>query len=169
MDFLPVKGFVLNLNFTLMESETKYPEVLVIRALNPDYGTVPGAPRIIFINQDTAYVDRLISQPSYLANVGLGYDNKKLGFSARLSFNYQDNILTKEQRRPDGADREGTLAFYRWDFQMNQRITKRLSLNANIANITNQPDQSSRLITGYLTKIEYYGFMAQLGLRFDLH
>ena len=169
MDFLPVKGFVLNLNFTLMESNTKYPEVLVIRALNPDYGTVPGAPRIIFINRDTAYVDRLISQPSYLANVGLGYDNKKLGFSARLSFNYQDNILIKEQRRPDGADREGTLAFYRWDFQMNQRITKRLSLNANIANITNQPDQSSRLITGYLTKIEYYGFMAQLGLRFDLH
>ena len=169
MDFLPVKGFVFNLNFTFMESKTKYPEVLVIRTLNPDYGTVPGAPRIKFINQDTAYVDRLLSQPSYLANVGLGYDNKKIGLSARLSFNYQDNILTKEQRRPDGEDREGTLAFYRWDFQMNQRITKKLSLNANIANITNQPDRSTRLLTGYLTKIEYYGFIAQIGLRFDLY
>ena len=168
LDFLPVKGIVFNVNFSLMDSETKYPEVLVVRALNPDYGTVPGAPRIIFVNQDTAYVDRLLSQPSYLANVGLGYDNKKIGLSARLSFNYQDDILTKEQRRPDGADREGTMAFYRWDFQLNQRITKKLTLNANVANIFNQPDQSARLITGYLTKIEYYGYTAQIGLRFDL-
>jgi outer membrane receptor for ferrienterochelin and colicin len=151
-----------------MDSETKYPEVLVIRALNPDYGKVPGVPRIIFINQDTAYVDRLLSQPSYLANIGLGYDNQKIGFSARLSFNYQDDILIREQRRPDAADREGTKAFYRWDFQMNQRITKRLTLNANIANIFNQPDQSIRLLTGYLTKIEYYGYLAQFGLKFDL-
>jgi TonB-dependent receptor len=168
LNFLPVKGFVFNVNFTLMDSETKYPEVLVIRALNPDYGKVPGVPRIIFINQDTAYVDRLLSQPSYLANIGLGYDNQKIGFSARLSFNYQDDILIREQRRPDAADREGTKAFYRWDFQMNQRITKRLTLNANIANIFNQPDQSIRLLTGYLTKIEYYGYLAQFGLKFDL-
>jgi TonB-dependent receptor len=168
MDFLPVKGFVLNVNFTLMDSETKYPEVLVVRALNPDYGVVPGAPRIIFLNQDTAYVDRLLSQPTYLANVGLGYDNKKIGFSARLSFNYQDDILTREQRRPDAADREGTQAFYRWDFQLNQRITRRLMLTANIANIFNQPDQSIRLLTGYLRNIEYYGYTAQMGLRLDL-
>ncbi len=168
LSFLPVKGIVFNANFSLMDSETKYPEVLVVRSLNPDYGTVPGAPRIKLINQDTAYVDRLLSQPSYLANVGLGYDNKKIGLSARLSFNYQDDILTKEQRRPDGADREGTMAFYRWDFQLNQRITKKLTLNANVANIFNQPDQSARLITGYLTKIEYYGYTAQIGLKLDL-
>ncbi len=168
MDFLPVKGFVLNMNFTLMESKTKYPEVLVLRAANPDFGKVPGAPRVIFLNKDTAYVDRLLSQPTYLANVGLGYDNRKIGLSARLSFNFQDDILTKEQRRPDGADREGTLAFYRWDFQLNQKITKRLTLTANVANIFNQPDQSTRLITGYLTEIEYYGYMAQVGLRFNL-
>ena len=168
MDFLPVKGFIFNMNFTLMKSETRYPEVLVERALNPDYGTIPGAPRVIFINKDTAYVDRLLSQPTYLANVGLGYDNKKIGLSARLSFNYQDDILTSEQRRPDGADRAGTKAFYRWDFQMNQRISKRLTLNVNIANIFNQPDQSIRLITGYFSRIEYYGYLAQMGIKFNL-
>lgn len=169
MNFLPVKGFVCNINFTLMESETKYSETLLVRTLNPDYGVVPGAPRTIFLNQDTAYVDRLLSQPTYLFNAGLGYDNNKIGLSVRLSFNYQDNILTKEQRRPDGADREGTREFYRWDFQFNQRITKRLTLNGNIANIFNQPDSSERLITGYIKTLEYYGYMAQLGVKFDLY
>lgn len=163
MNFLPVKGFVINLNFTLMNSETKYSETLIVRALNPN-----PPPRVIFVNQDTAYVDRLLSQPSYLANVGLGYDNKKIGLSIRLSFNFQDDILIKEQRRTDGADREGTLEFYRWDLQINQKITRRLSFNGNVANILNQPDRSVRLITGYIRDMEYYGFMAQAGLKFDL-
>lgn len=168
MNFLPIKGFVFNINLTLMESETKYNETLFVRSLNPDYGVIPGVPRVILINQDTAYVDRLLAQPSYLFNAGIGYDNRKLGFSARLSFNFQDDILTREQRRPDGADREGTLQFYRWDFQLNQKITKRLSLNANVANIFNQPDRAARLITGYIRDIEYYGVTAQVGLKFDL-
>lgn len=166
LDFLPVKGFVFNMNFTIMESETKYTETLIERAYNPDYGVVPGAPRIVFLNHDTAYVDRLLSQPNYLANAGIGYDNKKIGLSVRLSFNFQDNILIREQRRPDGADREATLEFYRWDFQLNQRIFKKLSLHANVANIFNQPDRSIRLITGYITEIEYYGYLAQIGLKY---
>ena len=167
MDFLPVKGFVFNMNFTLMNSQTKYSETLKVRALNPDYGKVPGAPRIIFTNQDTAYVDRLLKQPGYLANVGIGYDNKKIGLSVRLSFSYQDDILTREQRRTDGADRSVTKAFERWDFQLNQRITKRLTFNANVANIFNQPDRSIRCITGYLENLEYYGALAQIGIKYD--
>ncbi|MEZ5104958.1 MAG: TonB-dependent receptor [Draconibacterium sp.] len=168
LSFLPVKGFVLNMNVTIMESQTKYLETLIKRVPNPDFGVVPGAPRAIYLNSDTAYVDRLIKQPSYLANVGLGYDNKKMGLSCRLSFNYQDDILIKEQRRPDAADREGTLEFYRWDFQMSQRITKRLTFNGNIANIFNQPDRSVRLITGYISDIEYYGSLIQVGLKYSL-
>jgi outer membrane receptor protein involved in Fe transport len=168
MNFLPLKGFVVNFNITLMESETKYNEALIVRTLNPDFGVVPGAPRIILVNQDTAYVDRLLQQPSYLLNAGIGYDNRDWGLSVRLSFNYQDDILIREQRRPDGADREGTVEFYRWDFQLNQKITKRLSVNANVANIFNQPDKSVRLITGYIRDLEYYGLMAQIGLRYNL-
>ncbi len=168
LNFLPVKGFVFSANFTLMRSRTTYSETLIVRALNPDYGKVPGAPRIIFINYDTGYVDRVLSQPNYLVNAALGYDNKKIGLSVRISFNFQDFILIREQRRPDGADREGTLEFYRFDFQFNQRITKRLYINGNIANMFNQPDRSVRLITGYIKEIEYYGMIAQLGLKFKL-
>jgi outer membrane receptor protein involved in Fe transport len=169
MDFLPVKGFVFNMNLTLMNSQTKYSETLKLRTLNPDYGKVPGAPRIIFTNYDTAYVDRLLKQPGYLANIGIGYDNKKIGLSVRLSYSYQDDILTREQRRTDGADRGVTTAFQRWDFQLNQRIAKRLSLNANIANIFNEPDRSIRCITGYMENLEYYGALAQIGLRYDFY
>lgn len=169
LDFLPIKGFVCNMNLTLMKSETKYLESLVIRKLNPDYGKIPGVPRVIFVNRDTAYVDRLLSQPSYLANIGLGYDNQKLGLSVRLSFSYQDDILTNPQRRPDGADRAGIKEFTHWDFQFNQKITKRLILSGNIANIFNQPDRSVMLKTGYMTNLEYYGYLAQLGLKFNLY
>ncbi|MFP4289070.1 MAG: TonB-dependent receptor [Bacteroidales bacterium] len=166
MGFLPVKGFVFNLNLAIMESETRYSETLLKREANPDFGIVPGAPRIIFANQDTAYVDRLLKQPSYLANFGLGYDNARMGLSVRLSFNFQDDILTREQRRPDGADREGTLEFQRWDFQFNQRITKNLSISGNVANIFNQPDRAVRLISGYTRNLEYYGTMVNVGLRY---
>lgn len=168
LDFMPVKGFVFNANFTIMRSETRYSETLIERALNPDYGVIPFAPRVIQVNHDTAYVDRLLSQPNYLANLSLGYDNKKWGTSVRLSFNFQDDILTREQRRPDAADKEGILEFHRWDFQLNQRITKKLFVNANISNIFNQPDHSVRLITGYTKELEYYGYVAQLGLKFEL-
>ena len=139
-----------------------------MRALNPDYRVIPGAPRIIFVNHDTGYVDRVLSQPNYLANASVGYDNKKIGLSVRLSFNFQDFILTREQRRPDGADREGTLEFYRFDFQLNQRITKWLYFESNVANMFNQPDRSVRIITGYIKEIEYYGLLAQFGLKFKL-
>jgi TonB-dependent receptor len=169
MDFLSIKGFVFNLNLSLMNSTTKYSETLKLRTLNPDYGKIPGVPRVIFVNYDTAYVDRLLKQPGYLANIGLGYDNKKIGLSVRMSVSYQDEILTREQRRTDGADRGMTTAFNRWDFQMNQRITKRLSLNANIANMFNRPDKSIRCITGYIENLEYYGATAQVGLRYDFY
>jgi TonB-dependent receptor len=167
LNFLPVKGFVLNLNLTLMESQTKYPQTLARRELHPDFGVVPGAPRTRFNNFDTVYVDRLLQQAAYLANVGIGYDNRNIGLSVRLSFNFQDDILTTPQSRPDAADKEGTLSFYRWDFQMNQRISRRLSLNGNIANIFNQPDRDVRIITGYYTNLEYYGYMVQFGLRYN--
>lgn len=169
LDFLPLKGIVFNANFTLMTSETGYSETLIERQLNPDFGVVPGAPRVILANRDTVYFDRLLSQPNYLANLGLGYDNDRIGLSVRLSLNFQDDILIREQRRPDGADREATLEFLRWDFQMNQRITKSISLNANVSNIFNRPDHSVRLITGYIRELEYYGLVAQIGLRYNFN
>jgi outer membrane receptor for ferrienterochelin and colicin len=162
----PFKGIVLSGNFTLMDSKAKYQETLFVRTLNPDYGQ-PGEPRIIFTNHDTAYVDRMLSQAKYLANISVGYDYK--GFSARFSYSFTDDILTNEQRRIDGADREAKTAFSKWDAQVKQKITKNLSVYGNIANIFNQPDAGTRLITGYYNYIEYYGMTFNIGLKYKFY
>jgi TonB-dependent receptor len=162
--FLPVKGFVFNVNFSYMKSQTNYMDTKLGRIPNPDPSN--GLGRFIRTNIDTAHTDRLLKQPVYLANVGLGYDNKKIGLSARLSFSYQDDILNNAPKRNDKADREETLAYYRYDFQASQRLYKKLFMYFNVANIFNQPDRIVRAVTGYYTNLEYYGARFQLGLRY---
>lgn len=161
------KGIVLSANMSFMQSRTEYNETLILRAANPDYGK-PGNTegRFIRINKDTTYTDRLLMQPSMLANVSLGYDYKK--FSARMSYSYQDDILITEQHRSDGADKETTLGFSKWDLQVNQRINKYFSIFANMSNISNSPDISIRKITGYTKTMEYYGYTAYLGIKLSL-
>jgi TonB-dependent receptor len=166
MNFLPspFNGIVIGGNFTLMDSKAKYNETLKFTTANPLYPG-PGQAPVVTYNYDTSYVDRLLLQAKYQANLSIGYDLK--GFSARLSFTYTDEILQQEQKRPDGADREYTIAFYKWDFQLKQKLGKHLSLFGNISNLFNQPDQSVRAISGYYTRIEYYGMSANLGLKFN--
>jgi TonB-dependent receptor len=161
------KGIVISANMSFMKSQTKYNETLITRIANPDYGK-PGNTegRFIKINNDTTYTDRLLNQPSVLANVSLGYDYRK--FSARLSYSYQDDILITEQHRADGADKETTLGFSKWDLQLNQKISKRVRVFANVSNIFNAPDISVRTITGYVKTIEYYGFTTNLGIKIAL-
>lgn len=161
------KGVVLGANMSFMKSEAKYNETQILRVVNPNYGK-PGNTdgRFIKINKDTTYVDRLLMQPSMLANVSLGYDFKN--FSARISYSYQDDILITPQKRADAADRESTPAFSKWDLQLNQKINNHFSIYANMSNIFNTPDLSVRTITGYMTSLEYYGFVANLGIKLTL-
>ena len=161
----PLKGIVLSANLTLMDSKTEYQSTLFKRIANPNYGQ-PGEPRAIFVNSDTAYVDRLLKQPNILANVSLGYDIK--GFSARLSYSYMGNILTMPQYRIDGADKESTLAFDRWDLQLNQKIGKMISVYVSVENIFNESDRAIRDVTGYYTSVEYYGFATKLGVKINV-
>ena len=162
--FLPIKGFVFNANFTYMKSETSYMDTKLGRIPNPDPSN--GMGRFLRTNIDTAHVDRLLKQPAYLANVGFGYDNKKIGLSTRLSFSYQDDILDNAPKRNDKADRDETLAYYRYDFQASKRLYKGLNIYCNVANIFNQPDRRVRTVTGYYRDLEYYGVRFQLGLRY---
>jgi len=161
------KGIVLSANMSLMQSETEYNETLILRVANPNYGQ-PGNTdgRYIRINNDTSYTDRLLMQPSMLANIALGYDYKK--FSCRISYTYQDDILITEQHRSDGADKETTLGFSKWDLQLNQKINNHFRVFANMSNIFNSPDVSIRKITGYTKSMEYYGFTAYLGVKITL-
>lgn len=168
LTFLPGawSGIVLSGNFTVMDSKTKYNETLVTRMANPDYGIDGDMRRFIVVNVDTAYTDRLLRQPRILGNLSLGYDYK--GFSGRISYNYQDNILIKEQHRTDGADKESTLPFSKWDLQLKQRVTPKLDILFSMSNISNSPDVSVRDVTGFISSMEYYGLTAYIGFKYKI-
>jgi TonB-dependent receptor len=169
----PFTGIVFSGNLTFMKSESSYQSTLFKSVPNPDFGKINPITgtidrrRNVMINYDTAYVDRLIKQPSFLANASLGYDYK--GFSARISFSYQADVLNEPQRRSDGADKEVTLAFSRWDLQLKQRVHKRVNLLFSMTNIFNCPDRAEREVTGYYTMVEYYGMGANLGVKIDIY
>lgn len=168
LSFLPgiLSGIVLSGNFTIMDSKTNYNETLIMRAVNPNYGVDGDMRRFINVNVDTTYTDRLLKQPRILANLSLGYDYK--GFSGRISYNYQDNILIKEQHRTDGADKESTLPFSKWDLQLKQRITPRLDVLFSMSNMSNSPDVSIRDVTGFISSMEYYGITAYIGFKYKI-
>lgn len=161
-----LKGIVVSANFSLMDSEMGYPQTIKSRVKNPDYVMGDGSKPFLPINSDTIYYDRLLKQPSMLLNLSLGYDYK--GFSGRISYSYQDNILTSEQRRADGADVESTKAFSKWDIQLKQRITDRLNIYASMSNIFNWSDSSKRDVTGYPSSVEIYGSTFYVGVKYDI-
>jgi len=86
--YLPgaLKGLVLNINYTHVISEARYPyswlEVIPGSGWDPDS----------LVIHDTSYSDRLIDQPNHILNVTLGYDFK--GFSARVSMLYNTNVFS---------------------------------------------------------------------------
>jgi len=165
MQFLPVKGFVFNCNFTMMQSEMGYNFVY---QLDKTIGIDPNTfqPIFEFNDVDTVLFDRMLRQPAYLANIGVGYDNNRIGLSTRLSFSYQDDILTNEPAALDDRNLRITDAYYRVDFQGIQRLYGRLSLFLNISNIFNQPDRAVQVANGFYTKVESYGANYRLGLRY---
>jgi TonB-dependent receptor len=165
MMFLPIKGFVFNVNFTMMQSELGYNFVY---QLDKQIGIDPDTymPIFEYNDVDTVLYDRMLKQPGYLANVGIGYDNKRIGLSTRLSFSYQDDILTNEPAALDDRNLRITDAYYRFDFQATQRLYKGLSLFLNISNMFNQPDRAVQVANGFYTKVESYGADYRIGLRY---
>ncbi len=165
MLFLPIEGFVFNLNFTMMQSELGYNFVY---QLDKQVGVDPVTFQPIFEynDVDTVLFDRMLKQPGYLANIGVGYDNARIGLSTRLSFSYQDDILTHEPAALDDRNLRITDAYYRVDFQGIQRLYRGLSLFLNISNVFNQPDRAVQVANGFNTSVESYGANYRLGLRY---
>lgn len=161
-----LRGIVIGANITLMDSKMGYFETTKSRIKNPDYIAGDGSKPFLPVNNDTVYYDRLLKQPSFLANFSLGYDYK--GFSGRLSYSYQGNILVAEQHRSDGADVESTKAFSKWDIQLKQRINKQFYVYASAANIFNWSDSKKRNVTGYPSSVEVYGSSFYIGIKYDI-
>jgi len=162
----PFSGIVLNANYTHVWSETKYMQHQ-IRWERP-----PGAFVPVPVEVDTFYVNRLLHQADDIANVSLGYDLK--GFSARISFRFQGNVIRGVGTRPETNQYTGNI--YSYDLVVKQNIPFKygqLEVFLNAINITNVPQE--RYVTfktpegndrDAVTYQRYSGRQFQLGLRF---
>jgi len=148
----PLKGLVLNVNYTHVFSESQYPYVIA------------GATSLT--NIDTSFTDRLIHQPNHIFNLTLGYDYKD--FSVRISWLYQDDVFTGVSQWPQL--RSNTAAYKRWDIAVKQKLPwYGLQLYGNINNLNNAKDVNVlQMYPDIPRTLEHYGMMAELGLRWQL-
>jgi hypothetical protein len=150
-------------------SDTKYNLHRVLFVI-PEGGWLPEP-----VESDTFFNNSLLHQADDIANVSLGYDFK--GFSARLSFRFQGNVLSTINSLPQLN--EYTDDVYKFDFAMKQNIPFKfgdLEVFFNAINFTNVP--YGRFVdypvqSGGVTSIQrkttykrYTGQQFQLGLRF---
>jgi TonB-dependent receptor len=158
--YLPsvLKGLVLNINYTHIKSETRYPYYFTRRTGTP--------PFFRFTTVDTLRTGRLIDQPDDILNLTLGYDIG--GFSARLSFLYQDDVFRQAHSTYRELD-SYTAAYYRWDFTAYQKLPwyKGLQLYMNVNNISNRPDREFNSVLQKLSRVNYYGRTADFGVRYE--
>jgi TonB-dependent receptor len=150
----PFDGLVLNVNYTHIFSEAKYPRTIV----NVDYDD-EGNPLTTVI--DTTYTSRMLNQPNDVVNLAMGYDIG--GFSVRVSMLYQDNIF----RRPDFwlQQRVSSAKFTRWDLSVKQDLPfYGMQLYLNINNLNGEDDIDLNEKNLYPASEQRYGMSADLGL-----
>jgi hypothetical protein len=106
---------------------------------------------------------RMPDQPSSILNATVGYDYR--GFSLRLSYLYQTDVVTYVHREPILDHFSGDYA--RWDLALQQRIGRGIQIFTNFNNLNNRPDRSFRGDAFFHpTYTEYYGFTMDIGFRY---
>lgn len=162
----PLNSLVLNVNYTRLNSEMDYQSIFLERQ---------GGPFSPQVQVDTFRTGRLFQQADNLVNVAVGADIK--GFSGRVSFRYQGEILASLDQR-DPANDTFSQPLYGWDFSLRQRLPiDGLSLFFNGVNISHPALYNNRTLvvgpdaagpTEARTQISYYPRRFQLGIRYGL-
>lgn len=154
----PLNGIVLNINYTHIFSEAKYPRTNVITILD----TITYIPKIVY--QDTVYTGRLLNQPNDVLNISLGYDY--LDFSIRTSMLFQDNIFKNPSHYL--GNRTHTEKYVRFDLSVKQTLPwYGIQLLFNLNNITGEDDIDINAKTGFTSYQQRYGMSADFGLRIN--
>jgi TonB-dependent receptor len=159
----PFQGIVLNINYTRIFSEMKRQIYYSVRAAEPIEGTWP--PLYPWELRDSTRTSRMPDQPAHIANISVGYDYG--GFSARVSFLYQTDVVTYVDRLESLDTFSDDYA--RWDISVKQRIPWGVELFANFNNLNSRADRSYRGSSlNHPTYIEYYGFTMDVGFRYSI-
>ncbi|MEN8158198.1 MAG: TonB-dependent receptor [Bacteroidota bacterium] len=154
-----LKGLLLTANYTKTFSNVDYERTV----LNQIFLEEP--PWVDVEEESTPYSERLIFQPSDIFNLTLGYDYKEL--STRLSFVYQNNIFSNPNffRLLRGA----TDDYFRIDFSVNQKLPwDGFEAILNFSNLTSTKEQDLLISNNHPTRVQYYGFTLDLGLRYRI-
>lgn len=147
----PFNGIVVNANMSRFFSETNYHSFQFMR-------TAQG-----IVGIDTFRVAPMIHQADLIANLSLGYDYR--GFSSRVSAQFQGATLRSVGSRPETD--QYTDDYLRFDASVRQRFfNRRMSVFANLNNVTNRPDRSSQFTFDRPRSIEYYGASFDIGMEF---
>jgi TonB-dependent receptor len=154
----PLSGLLLNVNYTHIFSEAKYPKTIVYWQYMED-GT---AWKVV---ADTFYTARLLNQPRDLLNLMVGYDF--MGFSARVSYLFQDNIFRNPDWWPQLRTQSGR--YGRWDVSVKQDLPwTGFQIYANVNNLNTETDVTNNTSTSFPVGMDQYGLSAMLGLRVQL-
>ena len=150
----PLDGIVFGVNYSRISSKAAYPY----------FDTQPQGRTIRFI--DSTRTDRLVYQPNDVMNAYIGYDYK--GFSGRVSFVYQGNVVTTIGSYPET---EGFSKNYnRFDISARQKLpwAEGLQLYLDVNNLNAEPNISTQPSIGGFTSEQFYGLTGDLGIRFTL-
>ena len=121
---------------------------------------------------DTMRTARLIQQGNHLVNMSIGYDYK--GFSGRVSYRMQGNVITRVANRPEQDQFSGNS--HDWDLTIRQKMPfDGLSLFLNAMNIGYLPNKNYQKfkrdpegqVLNNLTRTSYYARRFQIGLRYS--
>jgi TonB-dependent receptor len=156
----PFKFLTINANYTYTDSETKYPLSKVVNVVPPGGGR-PVATRI-----DSTATGPMLFQPKHIVNLSLGFNRK--GLNVWLSFQYNGMIFTGKNFQLDALDPMKE-HYYRWDLQIAQKLSKKLTgweIVANLANLSNFAEVSRLRGDPRPTYMEQFGWTADLGLRY---
>jgi TonB-dependent receptor len=163
----PFDGLLITANYTMIESETFFPYILITN--------LPVFPYTATIT-DTMRSGPMPGQVDDVINLSFGYE--KGGFSARLSMVYQSSSLqisedaeigglAKSVGKNEALDNY-TGSFTRWDMTIRQKFKENFTIFANVNNITNTPEISylSGSKNNLITRHYVYGMTADIGLRY---
>ena len=131
----PLNALVLNINYTRVWSDMDYQQTRIVS----ERKLVDGRYRTVYSEVDTVRNARLLYQGDHQLNIALGLDYK--GFSGRLSFNLQSNVISSVGNRPELDTFTGNV--YKWDYTIQQKLPIRgLSISLSGVNIFNNPIKS---------------------------
>ena len=166
--YLPgmLKGLVLDINYTILDTKTKYP---YFKSVVTGYDESGFFPVPIYAQQYETREGPMQDQPESILNIILGWDYK--GFSGRVSYRYQSKTVEGLDSRYSVFDSYYD-TFSLVDVMLKQKITKNISCYANLTNIGKHVDDYYFGAQGehpaLPTRSQSYGFRAQVGVKINL-